>query len=240
MRKSLLLLIYLFVCLSSYSQNDPVNKEKNFHVNVGIKGGFNSSMYFVDKFKIKDVTIHEIQNNYRVGYFGSIFMRINMRRHFIQPEINYTISKSDIQFDKKGSQHPDIEPDYANISSTIRMVELPILYGYNFIKSGPYEMHFFVGPNIKYVWQQKSKLRFNNFDQQGIEEDLYPINISAILGVGVRISRIIFDFRYDIGLYNISKSVTYENINQEGEEEKSNIIFNRRNNILSFSLGFIF
>ena len=101
-------------------------------------------------------------------------------------------------------------------------------------------MHFFVGPNIKYVWQQKSKLRFNNFDQQGIEEDLYPINISAILGVGVRISRIIFDFRYDIGLYNISKSVTYENINQEGEEEKSNIIFNRRNNILSFSLGFIF
>lgn len=240
MKRSFLLFVAAFVCLSAFSQDQVKKGENDYAVNVGIKGGFNSSMYFVDKFKIKDVTINEIQNNYKVGYFGSLFMRINIKKHFIQPEICYNISRSEIIFDKKGSQHPEVEPDYASINATIRTVEMPVLYGYNFIKSGPYEMYFFLGPKVKYVWKQKSKLRFNNFDQQGIEEELHPINVSAVVGVGVRISRILFDFRYDAGLYNISKNVTYENITSEGEEEKANIIFHRRNNLLSFSLGFIF
>ncbi len=239
MRKSILLFILFIFSSVAYSQNN-MKKEKDFLVNIGIKGGFNSSMYFVDKFKIKDVTIDEIQNNYKVGYFGSVFMRINMKKHFIQPELGYNVSRSEIIFDKKGSHHPDITPDYAGINATIRTIEFPVLYGYNFIKSGPYEMYFFVGPKLKYVWKQKSKMNFSNLDEQGVEEELYPINISAMVGVGVRISRILFDFRYDAGLYNISKKVSYENINSEGVEEKSNIIFNRRNNIMSFSLGFIF
>lgn len=240
MRRCALCLITILICLFGYPQEGIKKITKSSCINYGMKGGFNSSMYFVDKFKIKDVTIDEIQNNYKVGYFGSIFMRINMERHFVQPELAYTVSKSNISFDKKGSQHPDIEPDYASINSTIRTFELPILYGYNFIKSGPYGMCFFLGPEIKYIWQQKSRLSFGNFDQKGIEEELFPVNISAVIGVGVTISRIFFDFRYDIGIYNISKSVTYENITQEGEEQTSNITFNRRNNILSFSLGVIF
>lgn len=239
MRKNVLLFILIMFSCTAYSQEN-VKKDKDFHVNVGIKGGFNSSMYFVDKFKVKDVTINNIQNNYKVGYFGSIFMRINMKKHFIQPELCYNVSRSEIIFDKKGSQHPDITPDYASINATIRTIEFPILYGYNFIKSGPYEMYFFLGPKIKYVWKQKSKMRFGNLDEKGVEEELYPVNISAVVGVGVRIARILFDFRYDAGLYNISKNVSYENINNEGIEEKSKIIFNRRNNIMSFSLGFIF
>lgn len=240
MKRRLLFFIAIVVYITTFSQ-DKVNKEESYYrVNVGIKGGFNSSMYFVDKFKIKDVTINEIQNNYKVGYFGSLFIRMNIKKHFIQPEICYNISKSEIVFDKKGSQHPEVEPDYASIDATIRTVEMPVLYGYNFIKSGPYEMYFFLGPKVKYVWKQKSKLKFSNFDQQGIEEELFPITVSAVAGVGVRISRFLFDFRYDIGLYNISRNVTYENITPDGEEEKNNIIFHRRNNILSFSLGFIF
>lgn len=209
-------------------------------VNFGIKGGFNSSMYFVDEFKIKDVTINDIQNNYKVGYSGSIFLRFNLKKHFIQPELSYTVSKSGIQFDKKGSQHPDIEPDYATINSTIHTIELPILYGYNFIKSGPYGMSYFFGPKIKYVWDKKNKIEFSNFDQTGIKEELYPINVGIVMGMGVNISNIFFDFRYDVGLHNISKEITYNSVSDNGEVVTSPIIFKRSNNLLSFSFGFIF
>ena len=82
-------------------------------VNFGFKAGFSSSKFMVSELKIKDATIDEVQNNYKIGYFGSVFMRFYMKKHFIQPEISYNVSKGEIVFDKLGSQHPDIEPDYA-------------------------------------------------------------------------------------------------------------------------------
>ena len=54
----------------------------------------------VSELKIKDVTIDEVQNNYKIGYFGALFMRINMKKHFIQPEVSYNVSKGEIVFDK--------------------------------------------------------------------------------------------------------------------------------------------
>ena len=133
------------------------------------------------------------------------------------------MSKSEISFDKRGSQHPDIEPDYASVNSTIHTIEMPLLYGYNFIKEGPYGMAFFFGPKFKYILNSKSKLEFTNFDQEGIKEKLYPVNMNAVAGVGVNISNIFFDFRYEVGLRNISKSVTYIESNSDGTEEVANI-----------------
>lgn len=243
MKRVVLLFLYLSIVLSVAGQNnrrEMVERPNNRKVNFGVKAGFNSSMFLVSDLKINDVTIDEIQNNYKLGYFGAFFMRINMKKHFIQPEISYNINKCEISFDKLGSQHPDIEPDYASVNSTIHSIDLPILYGYNIIKQGPYGMSIFAGPKVRYLWNKQNKITFDNFDQQGINEELYPFNISAVIGVGVNISRIFFDFRYEQGLHNISKSVTYDHIDTEGKPEVNNIVFRRRDNVLSFSLGIMF
>lgn len=242
MRRLVYLIILLANCLYAIAGEGHYFKKATHEkkINFGIKGGFTSSMFLVDRFKIKDITIDEVQNNYKVGYWGAFFMRINMKKHFLQPEIIYNVSKGEIEFDKRGSQHPDIDPDYATIISTIHSVEVPLLYGYNLIKSGPYGMNLFAGPKVRYVWKEKSKLEFTNFDQKGISEELYPLNISAVIGLGVSISNIFFDFRYEIGLHNISKEVFYDNISESGNEQLSNIVFRRRSNLLSFSFGFIF
>ena len=185
------------------------------------------------------MTIDEFQNNYKIGYFGSLFMRINMKKHFIQPEVSYNVGKCEITFDKLGSQHPDIEPDYASVESILHSVDFPILYGYNVVKKGPYGMSIFAGPKIRYLWGKHNEITFSNFGQKGIHEKLHPFNASVVVGVGVNISRIFFDFRYEQGLRNISKSITYDNINSDGSTGVSTIIFKRRDSALSFSLGFI-
>ena len=125
-KRIVLLFISIWIAFAAYGED---NHKKERHpddrkINVGIRGGFNSSMFLVSDLKIKDVTIDEIQNNYKIGYFGALFMRLNMKRHFIQPEISYNISRCEISFDKLGSQHPDIEPDYASVSSTIHSLSL--------------------------------------------------------------------------------------------------------------------
>lgn len=208
-------------------------------VNFGIKGGFTSSLFLVSDLVLNGTVIDEVQNNYKIGYFGALFMRINMKKHFIQPEVSYNVSKCEITFDKLGSQHPAIEPDYASVQSVLHSVDFPVLYGYNVVKKGPYGMSIFAGPKLRYLWGKHNEITFKNFDQKGIHEKLYPFNVSAVIGVGVNISRIFFDFRYEQGIGNISKSIIYDNINSDGSTGVSNIIFRRRDSALSFSLGFI-
>ena len=69
-------------------------------VNFGIKGGFTSSLFLVSDLVLNGTVIDEVQNNYKIGYFGSFFMRINFKRHFLQPELSYTINRCNITFEK--------------------------------------------------------------------------------------------------------------------------------------------
>ena len=196
---------------------------KETPVNFGFKGGFTSSLFLVSQFSVNGVPIDEVQNNYKIGYFGSLFMRINFDRHFLQPEISYNINRC--------------------ITSSIHSIDIPVIYGYNFIKEGPYSLAVFGGPKVRYIWDRKSDIDFENFDQVNIRERLRPLNLSFTVGVSVTISRVFFDFRYDMGLHNISKSVTYDipaDNNAADENTKNEIRFHRRDNVLSFSFGVFF
>ena len=194
-------------------------------VNFGIKGGFTSSLFLVSNLTLNGITIDEVQNNYKIGYFGSVFMRINFERHFLQPEISYNINRCNITFEKPAAEDAPLE--MASITSEIHSVDIPVIYGYNVIKEGPYSLAVFGGPKFRYIWNKKSEVTFENFDQQGIKERLRPLNLSFTLGVAVTISRIFFDFRYDIGVHNISRKVTYDDGVAEGDPPADEIRFHR-------------
>jgi hypothetical protein len=115
-----------------------------------------------------------------------------------------------------------------------------LLYGYNVVKRGPYALSIFGGPKIKVFWKAKNKITFGNFDQKAIAEELYPVSLGLTAGVGVNISRIFFDFRYEQGVTNISKGITYSALNGEGERVSGGVVLHRRSAILSFSLGMMF
>lgn len=222
------------------------HQKRETSVNFGVKGGFTSSLFLVSQFSVNGVPVDEVQNNYKIGYFGSLFMRINFDRHFLQPEISYNINRCNITFEKPLPEEAapgDILPEEASIASSIHSIDIPVLYGYNFIKEGPYSLAVFGGPKVRYIWDRKSDIDFANFDQTNIHEKLRPLNLSFTIGVSVTISRVFFDFRYDMGLHNISKTVTYDlpdNNNAANEDLTSGIRFHRRDNVLSFSFGIFF
>lgn len=220
------------------AEESPGQHHHDTRVNFGAKGGFTSSLFLVSNLTLNGVTINEVQNNYKIGYFGSIFMRINFERHFLQPEISYNVNRCNITFEKPAEEGAPSE--MASITSSIHSIDMPVIYGYNVIKENPYSLAVFGGPKFRYIWNRKSEVTFENFDQQGISERLHPLNLSFTLGVAVTISRIFFDFRYDIGLHNISKEVTYDNSVPESDSSTDRIRFHRRDNVLSFSFGVFF
>ena len=61
----------------------------------------------------------------------------------------------------------------ASITSSIHSFEIPVIYGYNIIKEGPYSLAVFGGPKIRYIWDKQSKVTFENFDQRDIERQLH-------------------------------------------------------------------
>ena len=81
--RKLILFGWMAIACTAFGKDrnaDKVERPNTKKVNFGIKAGFNSSMFMVSELKIKDVTIDEVQNNYKIGYFGALFMRINMKK----------------------------------------------------------------------------------------------------------------------------------------------------------------
>lgn len=241
MQKVLLAFLLLFISVPFFAQEgtyDNINSSvNNRRVNFGIKGGFSSTIYLISNLVYNDAKIDNVQNNYKIGYNTSLFLRFNMGKHYIQPEVSYYINRCEIQFNKNENAGKGIPPDYASIKSKIQSFDLPILYGYNFIKQGIYGMSFFVGPKIKFNMKNQQDITFRNFDIENIDEKIYPVNFGFTAGISVYISKVFFDFRYDQIVHNISKSVSYTR--PVGMDSFGELKMHRRDNMLSFSLGVI-
>ena len=82
-----------------------------------------------------------------------------------------------------------------------------------------------------------SRHYFENIPYTYVTENISPFNFSLTTGFGVNISRVYFDFSFEYGLHNISKGFTTTDI--KGNESSKDMIFNRRKNVLSFSIGLI-
>lgn len=195
-------------------------------VSLGIKGGFISSLFLASDLVLNGTVTNEVQDNCKIGYFDSLLVRINFKCYFLQLEFSYTINRCNITSEKPPPDDvPESSaPEMASITSSIRSFEIPVIYGYNIIKEGPYSLAVFDGPKIRYTWDKKSKVTSENFDQRDIKEELYPLNVSLIAGVAATTSRIFFDFRYGIGLHNISKRISYRPIYDESAGEGTTLV----------------
>ena len=75
MKKLLLLIALLLPALFVTAQGIKNGLKEEPKINVGIKGGFNSSMYFTSRLELDGERMEDVQNNYKVGYFAAMFFR---------------------------------------------------------------------------------------------------------------------------------------------------------------------
>ena len=209
-------------------------------VNMGLKAGFNSTMFIIHELTVGGQKLEHLQNNYKVGYFGTLFFRFNLRHHhFLQTEATYSVSKGSIAAADWRENDPLLRTDML-VKSQIHSVAIPLLYGYKFVDAAPYQMSFFVGPQVTYIWKKHTSNTYTGFYQQDIEERFRPFSYSLTGGLAVSITNIFFDFRYETGLHNLTRSVNFDRTATEAPYDRQDIRIRRRRNVLSFSLGVIF
>lgn len=233
MRHRLALLILLIISMQAYGR-----QKSSSTINYGLKTGFSSTIYDVRDFSVLSTPITEYTSYSEISSFYTGFIRFNMKRHYIQTECSYNISKYSISFPIY-QWHPVSESREQSIIYTkITGIEFPFYYGYHIIKDSSYGMSFYMGPKAKFVLTDISNHVFDKLPFSNVAETIYPINFSMMLGLGINISPIFFDFSFEYGLHNISDHFDTTLFN--GEIATDALIFNRRKNVLSFSIGFMF
>ena len=207
-------------------------------INFGVKGGFSSTIYQVNEITIAGMPINNYMAKSEISSFYTAFIRANIKRHYLQTEVSYNISNYTIDFNTDQWNTAALPQDKSSISTQITGFEVPLYYGFHILKEGPYGMSIYIGPKAKFILTDRSRHEFVNFPYEHIQESINPINFSLMGGFGINISRLFFDFSFEYGLHNISNGFT--TIDAEETLSTESLIFNRRKNVLSFSVGFMF
>lgn len=207
-------------------------------LNYGVKTGFSSTIYDIYEFNVLHQPVTEYMSQSEISSFYTAFARMNIHRHYVQTECSYNISKYSIssptlQWDAEAETNTQ-----SSIYTKIIGIEVPLYYGYHIVKDSRYGMSFYVGPKAKFIITDISSHEFENFPFTTITESIRPINFSLMVGMGISINPVFFDFSFEYGLHNISNS--FETTDFNGTIATDALVFDRRKNVLSFSIGFIF
>lgn len=238
MNKGCLLVLLSVLCFSLHAQSFREYKAKTF--NWGGKIGFNSSVPTIDLLTINGTAAEDIQTEYKVGFMASLFCRINIDKFFIQPGISWHHTESTFSFElpsKDNIAGDVIAPAiYEKIKLKNKSVDVPVMIGYNIVKQGPYALSLMVGPKIKYNYETSYSSETSP-DAWEHTDGNTPFGINFVAGIGVSVWRLFFDFNYELGL-----NKTESNFNEiiSSYPTGADIRINKRSNMMSFSLGFLF
>jgi hypothetical protein len=167
----------------------------------------------------------------RNGYLAGVFFRINHNRMFLQPETVWSIHRQKNGFTIPNPDNGAYLPKSLDISSN--EVHTYLLAGYNMIKSEPYSCDFYAGLSLKWIYKIKYEIADEYFYSGKSDISLY----AGVVGFSVNISKLYFDFRYEVNLPNTDLNFD----EMPGISEPYRRVFLEKNeNVLSFSCGVIF
>ena len=203
-------------------------KEKKW--NLGVRIGFDASLPIVHSLSAGGEELQSSNQSYRVGYLAAISLRVGRNRVFFNPSFAWHRSESELQF----ALPQNYTPDNAVRSSSL---ELPLLIGYDLVKSNPYRLSVLVGPKLKYFYKTDYDLDIAEASFCGFVEDKHPGSLSLVAGVDVTIGRLFLDFNYEFGVTRTTSSFSYT---QADDLTPTTLRYDRRTNHISFALGFLF
>lgn len=205
------------------------------HYNIGMKAGFQAVTYNDPDFGIDGYRFdtNNIQSN-KIGYALSLFARVTKSKFFLQTEGTFGISNHSFDFhDEPVSTEENFIPNNTVYDLKTYCLQVPILFGYNVVQKGRYGLSLFTGPRTKFIFTSMSQQQFKHFYYEELEEILADKVYFWEIGMGIKISRVFLDITFDAGL---NKAASHIISHSDGKIFSSS----RRDNVLSFSVGFIF
>jgi opacity protein-like surface antigen len=205
MKKVLIIGIFLSLTVFSFSQ-----------VNVGIKGGLNFSKFNADVLETAEYRLTTYDGR-KAGYHIGLFTRIELFGMFVQPELIYSLLRSEIQVFNLATQ---TEVDVAQVQ--ISRFDIPALVG---ATVGPIRLA--AGPVASFNLTNRTQLE----DLTGYIPEIRKAMFGYQVGAGFNLSSFTVDLRYEGNLTKLGDSI---------EVGGETINFDRRTNQVILSVGLSF
>lgn len=159
----------------------------------------------------------KVHADYFLGMAGGLFVRLDMGKLYLQPELYLNGKGSDFTIDNS-----PVNSNTALVFGKVRLtaLDMPVLLGYKLIDARFFNLRMMGGPVVSWI------LKENRNDLKVLEPESYEPyngrNIGFQAGLGLDIANLTIDARYEAGL------------------NKINSHFNQRSNLFHVSLGFKF
>ena len=179
----------------------------------GIRGGINSSNMKVGAITGSDYSLEYAKGD--IGYHVGVMAQAKLLGIFIQPELLFTTTKNDIQF-----SHGTLVYDPGE--QVFHKIDIPVMAG---VKVGPFKLQ--AGPVGTMMINSKSDL----LDQVSLEPGFNRLSIGYQAGVGLELSSLLVDVKYEGNLSRLGSGVTIAGTDYS---------FDQRMNQWILSIGFLF
>ncbi|MDR2691526.1 MAG: PorT family protein [Dysgonamonadaceae bacterium] len=166
------------------------------------------------------------------GYLAGAFFRINYNRVFLQPEVIWNFHRQQCGF-----MLPDTNAENIYLPKTLNInmdaVNTNLLAGYSMIKNKPYLCDIYLGASLKWTY----KIKYEITEEHDYSAKSNFSCYAGVIGFSVSISKLYFDFRYEINQPNTN--LDFSKILGISDPYQS-VFLEKNENILSFSCGIIF
>jgi len=161
-------------------------------VSLGVHGGFVST-----KFKPNSGSDFNADNGMMLGAFA----RINIKKWYIQPELNYVKRKSESSESLLGS----------NIFPTIetKSIDIPVLLGYKIVKLPLFKLRAFAGPVASFNIDDKIKTTLGDIEGGDFNSAVW----NAKFGAGIDVWKLTLDIDYEVGLSDVAEDLKGNMVN---------------------------
>ena len=201
-------------------------------VNYGFKIGLNAlSTIKYNTYYAGDTTSGGSYTN-KNGYLIGAFFRVNYSKLFLQPEATWNYNQQGCGFLAPAADNSStLLPRSLNID--MDALNANLLLGYSIIKNKPYLFDAYLGASVKWTY----RIRYKISDEQTFSGRSVFLCYAGVMGFSVNISKLYFDFRYELNQPNTN--LDFSKI--PGIPEVYRGVFLKKNeNVLSFSIGMIF
>lgn len=167
------------------------------------------------------------------GYLAGVFFRVNYSHVFLQPEAVWNFHRQKCGFMLLPDPHD--QDTYLPKSLDINMdaVNTNLMVGYNMINDKPYLCNIYLGASLKWTYRIKYEIADDHSYSGKSDFSRY----AGVIGFSVTISKLYFDFRYEIN--RPDTNLDFSKIPDIPEQYQS-VFLEKNENILSFSCGVMF
>ncbi len=186
------LLLFVAACMFStvmFAQTLPVN--------FGLHAGFVST-----KIDAKAPSLNDVKESADNGMMLGAFLRVNIKKWYIQPELNYVSRKSKVSYTLAGN----------NVSAEIKTksLDVPILLGYKIVKLPMFKLRAFAGPVASFTLDDKATI-LSTIQKQSSDLDFKGAVWNGKVGAGIDVWKLSLDVDYEFGLSDVSDEFLKKN-----------------------------